>query len=190
MPKSSYFYHRAALCIPDKYAEVRERVRAAFNEAKGRYGYRRIHVVLARDGRRVSEKVVRRLMREENLVVVGRKKRKYNAYKGEISPPVPNVIQRDFHADTPNTKRLTDLTEFALPAGRVYLSPIIDCFDGMVVSWSIGTSPDAELVNSMLDSAISTLGEGERPVIHSDRGSHYRWPGWIGRMESAGLTRS
>jgi transposase InsO family protein len=190
MPKSSYFYHRAALCIPDKYAEVRERVRAAFNEAKGRYGYRRIHVVLARDGRRVSEKVVRRLMREENLVVVGRKKRKYNAYKGEISPPVPNVIQRDFHADTPNPKRLTDLTEFALPAGRVYLSPIIDCFDGMVVSWSIGTSPDAELVNSMLDSAISTLGEGERPVIHSDRGSHYRWPGWIAKMEHTGLTRS
>lgn len=48
MPKTSYFYHRAALCIPDKYAELRERVRAAFNEAKGRYGYRRIHVVLTR----------------------------------------------------------------------------------------------------------------------------------------------
>lgn len=190
MPKSSYFYHHAALSIPDKYSELRERVRVAFNEANGRYGYRRIHVVLTREGGRVSEKVVRRLMREENLVVVGRKKRKYNAYKGEISPPVPNVIERDFHAEAPNTKWLTDLTEFQLPAGKVYLSPIIDCFDGMVVAWSIGTSPDAKMVNSMLDNAISTLSEGERPVVHSDRGSHYRWPGWIARMEVAGLTRS
>ena len=190
MPKSSYFYHRAALSAPDKYAELRECVRIAFNEANGRYGYRRTHAVVTRDGRTVSEKVMRRLMREENLVVVGGKKRKYNAYKGEISPPVPNVIERDFHADAPNTKWLTDLTEFPLPAGKVYLSPMIDCFDGMAVSWSIGTSPDAGMVNSMLDSAISTLGEGEHPVVHSDRGSHYRWPGWIERMEAAGLTRS
>lgn len=190
MPKSSYFYHRAALSMPQRYAELRERVRIAFNEANGRYGYRRIHVVLTRDGGTVSEKVVRRLMCEEDLVVVGRKKRKYSSYAGEISPPVPNLIERDFHADAPNAKWLTDLTEFPLPAGKVYLSPVIDCFDGMAVSWSIGTSPDANMANSMLDNAISTLGEDEHPVVHSDRGSHYRWPGWIARMEAAGLTRS
>jgi putative transposase len=190
MPKSSYFYHRAALSLPDKYAGLRERVRAAFKEANGRYGYRRLHVVLTKDGGTVSEKVVRRLMHDENLVVFCRKKRKYNAYMGEISPPVPNVIERDFHADAPNTKWLTDLTEFGLPTGKVYLSPVIDCFDGMAVSWSIGTSPNADMANSMLDDAISTLDQDERPVVHSDRGSHYRWPGWIARMESAGLVRS
>jgi putative transposase len=103
---------------------------------------------------------------------------------------VPNIIERDFHADVPNAKWLTDLPEFPLPAGKFYLSPMIDCFDGMAVSWSIGTSPSAEMANSMLDNAISTLTDTERPVVHSDRGSHYRWPGWIGRMESAGLTRS
>jgi putative transposase len=141
-------------------------------------------------GGTVSEKVVRRLMKEGSLVAVGHKKRKYSSYSGEISPPAPNIIERDFHADAPNTRWLTDLTEFSLPAGKVYLSPVTDCFVGMVVSWSIGTSPDAELVNSMLDKAISTLGENERPVVHSDRGSHYRWPGWLARMEAAGLTRS
>lgn len=53
----------------------------------------------------------------------------------------------------------------------MYLSPIIDCFDGMVVSWTIGTSPDAELVNTMLDAAIETVAETtDRPVVHSDRG--------------------
>ena len=84
----------------------------------------------------------------------------------------------------------TDLTEFHIPAGKVYLSPIIDCFDGMVISWTIGTSPDAELVNTMLDAAIETLQDGEHPILHTDRGSHYRWPGWISRMDNAGLVRS
>ena len=72
----------------------------------------------------------------------------------------------------------------------MYLSPIIDCFDGMVVSWSIGGSPNAQLVNSMLDKAIRRLGEGEYPVIYSDRGGHYRWPGWIERVAKARLRRS
>lgn len=57
-------------------------------------------------------------------------------------------------------------------------------------SWTIGTSPDAELVNTMLDNAINTLAEGEHPLIHSDRGCHYRWPGWLSRMEQARLQRS
>ena len=190
IPKSSYFYQRAALSSRDKYAELRERVRTAFAQAEGRYGYRRVHAILIRDGSIVSEKVVRRLMQDENLTAAGRKKRRYNSYKGEISPEVPNVIARDFHADTPNVKWLTDLTEFAIPAGKVYLSPLIDCFDGMAVSWSIGTSPDAGMVNSMLESALATLDANDRPIVHSDRGSHYRWPGWINKMKAAGLIRS
>ena len=100
-----------------------------------------------------------------------------------------NIVNRDFHAVIPNEKWLTDITEFNISAGKVYLSPIIDCFDGMAVSWTIGTSPCAELVNAMLDSAISILGEKEHPIIHSDCGGHYRWPGWIERMNNATLTR-
>lgn len=65
---------------------------------------------------------------------------------------------------------VTDLTEFRIPAGKVYLSPVIDCYDGMPVSWTIGTSPNAELANRMLRDACSTLGDGEHPIIHSDRG--------------------
>ena len=108
----------------------------------------------------------------------------------KISPAVENLIQRDFHADRPNEKWLTDITEFHIPAGKVYLSPILDCFDGLAVSWSIGTSPNADLVNSMLDNAVSLLAENEHPIVHSDRGGHYRWPGWIQRMDDAHLTRS
>lgn len=87
-------------------------------------------------------------------------------------------------------KWLTDITEFSIPAGKVYLSPMIDCFDGMPVSWKIGTSPDANMVNSMLDTAVLSLNEDEHPIVHSDRGSHYRWQGWIDRMDKYHLTRS
>ena len=91
----------------------------------------------------------------------------------------------------PNEKWLTDITEFQFPAGKVYLSPMIDRFDGMVVSWSIGSRPDAKLVNTMLDSAIETVAvSGDKPVVHSDRGTHYRWPGWLTRNSDAKLVRS
>lgn len=190
LPKSSYFYQKESQKNLDKYTSLRAEVKEIFSENQSRYGYRRIHAVIKTKGTIVSEKVIRRIMKEEQLVVPYKKKRAYSSYKGEISPAVENVINRDFHADTPNKKWLTDLTEFHIPAGKVYLSPIIDCFDGMAVSWTIGTSPDAELVNTMLDDAISNLSDVEHPIIHSDRGSHYRWPGWISRMDNAGLIRS
>jgi transposase InsO family protein len=102
-----------------------------------------------------------------------------------------NLINRDFRAAAPNEKWLTDITEFQIPAGKVYLSPVIDCFDGLVISWSIGTRPDAELVNTMLDAAIEAIGSSNsRPVVHSDRGAHYRWPGWLTRIREARLIRS
>ena len=108
----------------------------------------------------VSEKVVQRLMKQECLVAARPKRRRYGSYMGEISPAPDNLLNRDFSASAPNEKWLTDITEFQIPAGKVYLSPMIDCFDGMVVSWSIGTRPDAELVNTMLDAAIETVTAG------------------------------
>ena len=124
------------------------------------------------------------------MIVRAIRQKKYNSYLGEISPAVPNEVQRDFHADKPNKKWLTDITEFKIGEEKVYLSPVIDCFDGMPITWTVGTSPNAELVNTMLDNAIVLLKENEHPIVHSDRGCHYRWPGWIQRMDEAGLTRS
>jgi transposase InsO family protein len=70
----------------------------------------------------------------------------------------------------------------------VYLSPVIDCFDGLVISWSIGTHPDAELVNTMLGAVIETVVDtNDRPVVHSDRGARYRWPSWLSRIGEAKL---
>ena len=94
-------------------------------------------------------------MKEENLSVKVKKTAKYNSYADEVSPAVPNEINRNFFAEKPNIKWLTDITEFAIPAGNVYLSPIVDCFDGLLVTWEIGISSDAALVNTMLGDAIN-----------------------------------
>ena len=101
-----------------------------------------------------------------------------------------NLIQRNFHADKPNQKWLTDITEFSISAGKIYLSAIVDCFDGFLPSWTISTRPDAKLVNDMLEAGIQQLKPADHPIIHTDRGCHYRWSGWIKRMENAGLIRS
>lgn len=190
LARSSYFYHKARLRVRDKYADVRHIMAEVFHDNYRCYGYRRIHAALGRSGMCISEKVVRRLMAQEQLVVYQSRRRRYNSYCGEIGPAPENLLARDFSANAPNQKWLTDITEFQLPAGKAYLSPVVDCFDGKVVSWSIGTRPDAHLVNAMLDAATRTLTAGERPVIHSDRAGHYRWPGWLQRITSSGLVRS
>jgi transposase InsO family protein/transposase-like protein len=191
LARSSYFYHRARLDATDKYVEVRRTIADIFESNHRCYGYRRIQASLNRQRVWISEKVVQRLMKQERLVAAAPKRRRYGSYVGEISPAPENIVNRDFRAAAPNEKWLTDITEFQIPAGKVYLSPVIDCFDGLVVSWSIGTRPDAELVNSMLDAAIETVASGdEKPIVHSDRGAHYRWPGWISRIANAKLVRS
>ena len=188
--KSSYYYQESVIKRSDKYRDLRIHIKRIFEENRNCYGYRRIHGKLKKIGITVSEKIVRSIMKEEHLNVPSKRTIKYKSYKGEISPEVDNIINRDFHAETPNSKWLTDITEFAIPAGKLYLSPVIDCFDGMVVCWTVSTTPDSILVNKMLDEAISTLSSSEHPIVHTDRGCHYRWPGWIERMDKAGLTRS
>ena len=197
IPRSTYGYHRSR-AGRDKYAGLRARVREIF-EARGRAcGYRPVWSDLRMEGTRVSEKVVRRIMAEEGLRPAYLKpRRRYSSYAGENGAAPPNLPLRedgthDFSAPAPNLMWVTDITEFRLPgdARKVYLSPVIDCFDGRPVSWSIGASPSAALANSSLEAACATLAPGERPVVHSDRGWHYRHPGWVGVCERFCLVRS
>lgn len=190
LAKSSYFYQMSALTKTDKYKNLRQDIKGIFHTSYEAYGYRRIHLSLRNNGMKVSEKVVRKLMSQEGLVVSIAHKRKYKSYLGEISPAVKNLLKRDFFADLPNEKWVTDVSEFSIPAGKIYLSPIIDCFDGLPVSWNISTSPNAQLTNTMLDYAVTTLKPNEHPILHSDCGGHYRWPSWIDRMGKAELIRS
>lgn len=171
----------------------------AFEAGGGTYGYRRVHAQVnadAGDGAAIGERTVRGIMEEENLVArAAKKKRRYSSYEGEISEAPENLLRDErgkhhFRSNKPNELWITDVTEFRIPAGKAYLSPIVDCFDGMPPSWSISTSPDAEMANSSLLGACKWLNEGDHPKIHSDRGCHYRWPGWIRICDENGLVRS
>ena len=182
LARSSYYYTRHKSGVPDKYQADREIIGQIFKANYCCYGYRRIKAVLAGYGRHLSEKVVRRLMREEGFTVHQRLRQKYSSYQGEITPAVPDLLQRDFRSEGPNRKWVTDISEFAIPAGKVYLSVIVDCFDGLVVS--------SRLSNETLDLAIRQHPESVGVILHSDRGAHYRWPGWIARAERFSLQRS
>ena len=201
MAKSSYEYARRAQAKgeTEEHAAARKAVIEASGASGGTYGCRRIYAQAsadAEDGAAIGEWTVRSIMEEENLVAcAARKKRRYSSYEGEISEAPENLLRDDrgkhhFRANKPNELWITDVTEFRIPAGKVYLSPIVDCFDGMPLSWSISTSPDAEMASPPLLGACKWLGEGDHPKIHSDRGCHYRWPGWIKICKENGLVRS
>ena len=174
--RSTYHYQLRAMKRPDKDSGLLELVREAFENSKRRYGYKRIHLELKGMGVRVSAKRVMRLMTGHGLAPLFKSAKRYSSYKGEPAKAPKNLVNRDFHAERPNMLWVTDLTEFSIPAGKAYLSPVIDCYDGLPVAWTIGTSPNAALANGMLTDACSMLGDGEKPIIHSDRGCHYRWP--------------
>ena len=119
----------------------------------------------------------------------------WSSYAGEVSPaPAPNLLLgergHDFSAQAPNERWGADLTQMGVAGGKLWWSVVVDLFDGKPVGWAVGTSPDARLTESSLEMACATLGEGEAPVAHTDRGCHYRWPGWKAICGRHGLARS
>lgn len=165
--KSSYEYQRRAISRPDRRAGLRARVREAFEGASASRGYRYVtHALRSGDDPvAVSEKVVRRIMREEGLAVsCAKRKAKCSSCKGEISDAPENLVNRAFRTAAPNELLLTGIAEFGLPGGKVRPPPILDCFDGGLPAWSVGTGSNAELANSSLEAARGALSKGRRPA--------------------------
>ncbi len=107
---------------PDKYETAKVEISTIYHENKGRYGYRRITIELHKRNIRLNHKTVQRLMKELGLVCRVRMK-KYCSYKGEAGKIVPNLLNRNFHAEKPNQKWAADVTEFSLFGAKLYLSP-------------------------------------------------------------------
>ena len=133
IPRSTYYYYSKQFDSPkpDKYAEIKSEIRRIYDESKGRYGYRRITKELKKKYV-INHKTVQKLMRKMGIFCRVRM-HKYNSYKGSVGKIAPNLLERDFKADKPNQKWVTDVTEFALFGIKLYLSPIIDLFNGEVV---------------------------------------------------------
>lgn len=190
LSSSSFYYHRNKAQGPDRHLLVRPLIREVFDNAYRSYGYRRVKAVLAKNhGVFLSGKTVLRLMREESRFCQVRRK-KYRSFKGEVGVAAPNVLNRDFEASAPNLKWVTDVTEFKVLGQKQYLSPIIDLFNGEVVSYELRSSPVLSLVTTMLDKALAQLGEGQRPVLHSDQGWQYRHRGYQQMLAAGGLQQS
>jgi putative transposase len=190
LARSTFFYHQARLDRPDPQAGLKAAITEAFEAARGRYGHRRIHMVLARQGWRVAKKTVRTLMNTLGLVCQVRRARRSRSWLGQPGTTAANVLDREFTASAPDTKWVTDITEFRIAGRKIYLSPIIDLFDRSVVAYSHGPSPSLELTNSSLRAAIATLPAGAAPLVHSDQGMHYRHASWRALLAEAGLTQS
>ena len=173
----------------DKYAGAKEEICAIYHENKGRYGYRRITTVLHSRGFALNHKTVQRLMKQLGLVCRVRMK-KYRSYKGEVGKTAPNVLNRDFHADKPNQKWVTDVTEFSLFGQKLYLSPILDLHNGYLVSYAISDRPVLSMVTTMLSEAFQTIPDGTGLILHSDQGWHYQHRQYQQMLKNKGIRQS
>ena len=175
--------------VPDKYKEVKAEITTIYHENKGRYGYRRITIELHSRGLSCNHKTVQRLMKELGLVCRVRIK-KYRSYKGEVGKMAPNLLDRNFYAEKPNQKWVTDVTEFSLFGQKMYLSPILDLHNGYLVSYTISDRPVLGMVTSMLEKAFVTIPDGTGLILHSDQGWQYQMKQYQLRLRQKGITQS
>ena len=100
--------------------------------------------------------------------------KKYHSYKGEVGKIAPNLLNRDFYAQKPNEKWVTDVTEFSLFGKKLYLSPILDLHSSYLVSYTISERPVLSMVTSMLEKAFVNIPDNTNLILHSDQGWQYQ----------------
>lgn len=188
--KSTYFYHISNIDKPDKNEEIKEQIKSIFYENKGRYGYRRVTLELQNRGFNVNHKKVQRIMKELNLQSIQRPKRRYSSYKGTIGKIADNLLKRNFKADKPNQKWATDVTEFKINNEKLYLSPIIDLFNGEVISYNLSKHPTFQQVVNMLKEAFSKVPNCNNLILHSDQGWQYQMKQYQNMLKEKGIKQS
>ncbi|WP_082894371.1 IS3 family transposase [Psychrobacter sp. SHUES1] len=145
LARSRFYYHRASLSSKDKYADLKQRIRDIYHHHKGRYGYRRITQTLKNEGLIYNHKLIARLMGQLKLSARIRKQ-KYRSYKGQCGVIAKNRVKRRFRAKAPNRRWFTDITEFKIGDEKLYLSPILDCFNNEIISYTLSRRPVYDLV--------------------------------------------
>lgn len=189
IPRSTYYYLVKQFGRPDKEADLKTLIKEIYDEHKGRYGYRRIRDELSNRGHKVNHKKVQRIMNELGLKSLVRIK-KYRSYKGKVGKVAPNILERNFKAEKPNEKWVTDITEFKLFGEKLYLSPILDLYNGEIITYTIGSRPTYSLVSNMLEKSFVRLTKGDKLIIHSDQGWHYQMKRYRHALKEQGITQS
>lgn len=171
MARSTFYYHRKATKRADQQRAMETRIRAVYDEHKGRYGYRRITAALCNSmAEPVNHKCVQRLMQKMGLRALIRARKRSRHVPGVVDAHVPNVLQRDFYATAPNQKWVTDVTEFNVNGHKLYLSACMDLYNGEIIAHRMARRPVFELVSSTLQAALSRTECASELIVHSDQG--------------------
>ena len=184
----STFYYRISV-RPDKHASLCERIDGIYRRHKGRYGYRRVCETLRAEGVVVNRKTDARLMRRMSLSGIT-PKRHYHSYKGEVGRIAPNVLDRDFAAAGPCEKLTTDISQFVIGGCKLYLSPVLDMWNGEIISYAVSRSPDMALVMKMLKKAFRRMRDTAGTLLHSDQGWHYQHTQYQHMLKDKGIVQS
>lgn len=173
--------------------KITEWIKELYEEQNGILGYRQMTITINREKEvHYNKKRIRRLMRIMHLQSVCRKK-KYNYIKSTPEVTAENILNREFYANKPNEKWLTDVTEFKYYVGtevrKLYLSAIFDLCDRRIVAYKVGCSNNNELVFSNFDEAVA-LNPDAHPLFHSDRGFQYTNKGFHAKLVAAGMEQS
>jgi putative transposase len=177
---------------PDQ--ELESAIQHLFEEHNENYGYRRIHLTLRNLGLNVNHKKVLRLMQKLGLKGTSftRKSRKYSSYKGRVGTVAKNRIDRRFMTDRCHQKLATDITEFKCTDDRkLYFSPIMDLYNGEIMSFGISMRPTLHLVLEPLEKIFDEVKDTSyRTTIHSDQGWHYQHRRWVKALKKQKVFQS
>jgi putative transposase len=189
LPRSTFYYQQKATAAPDQHAQIKASIQKIYDRHCGRYGYRRVTSAMRQLGTVVNHKTVRRLMGELGLKSLVRPK-KYRAYRGSVGRIAENLLNQEFTAEGPNQKWVTDVTEFKVAGEKLYLSPVLDLYNGEIIAFETARRPEFKMVSSMLEKALTKLGRKERPMLHSDQGWQYQMPAYQSTLQQHHVTQS
>ena len=116
--------------------------------------------------------------------------KKYKSYKGEVGKVAPNLLERDFKATSPNQKWVTDVTEFSLFGTKLYLSPIIDLYNGEIISYNISSHPNFAQIIDMLEKAFGRISDNSNLIFHSDQCWQYQMKKYQKMLNDNGISQS
>lgn len=189
MARSSYYYYEKKYEIEDKYKYIKALIKQIYHVHKGRFGYRRITLEIKNKGILINHKTVLRLMKYLGLKSLIRVK-KYKSYQGQQGKIAPNVLKRNFKTTMPNEKWATDVTEFNVSGKKLYLSPIIDLFNGEIISYDLSEKPNFNQITSMLKKSFEKIPDQTNLILHSDQGWQYQMKQYQYLLRQKGIRQS
>ena len=186
--RSGYYGYVKRMDVPAKDLPLAEKIRECQEKHGKTYGYRRVHIWLERQGIRHDPKTILRVMQKYNLLSEVRRK-KYHNYGNHLHR-YDNLLNRDFHADRPNQKWVTDISYIKTGQGTLYLSVIRDLYDNSIVAYKTGTEQNINLVLSTIRAAKRKEKVTAKLQLHSDQGFQYTSHPYFKLTQSYGITPS